>query len=66
MRYGASTEAGAQLVEVLPREEYEDLRLPGAVHLWLRDPGALEEVARQVWEWCEEQLRAWRTTAMQR
>ncbi|MFF8847887.1 rhodanese-like domain-containing protein [Streptomyces sp. NPDC015127] len=30
-------EAGAQLVEVLPREEYEDVHLPGAVHLWLRD-----------------------------
>jgi rhodanese-related sulfurtransferase len=30
-------EAGAQLVEVLPREEYEDMHLPGAVHLWLRD-----------------------------
>ncbi|MGW0732371.1 rhodanese-like domain-containing protein [Streptomyces sp. NPDC002851] len=29
-------EEGAQLVEVLPRE-YEDVHLPGAVHLWLRD-----------------------------
>jgi rhodanese-related sulfurtransferase len=27
---------GAQLVEVLPREEYEDAHLPGAVHIPLR------------------------------
>ncbi|MGW0826137.1 rhodanese-like domain-containing protein [Streptomyces sp. NPDC002845] len=30
-------EERAQLVEVLPREEYEQAHLPGAVHLWLRD-----------------------------
>lgn len=30
-------ERGAQLVEVLPREEYEELHLPGAVHLPLKD-----------------------------
>jgi rhodanese-related sulfurtransferase len=28
--------AGAQIVEVLPREEYEDQHLPGAIHLPLR------------------------------
>jgi rhodanese-related sulfurtransferase len=27
---------GAQLVEVLPREEYEEQHLPGAIHLPLR------------------------------
>jgi rhodanese-related sulfurtransferase len=27
---------GAQLVEVLPREEYEEEHLPGAIHLPLR------------------------------
>jgi rhodanese-related sulfurtransferase len=29
-------EAGAQLVEVLPREEYEEQHLPGAINLPLR------------------------------
>lgn len=29
-------ERGAQLVEVLPREEYEDAHLPGAIHIPLR------------------------------
>lgn len=29
-------EAGAQLVEVLPKNEYEEDRLPGAIHLPLR------------------------------
>ena len=28
---------GAQLVEVLPREEYEDEHLPGAVNIPLKD-----------------------------
>jgi hypothetical protein len=28
---------GAQLVEVLPREEYEELRLRGALHLPLKE-----------------------------
>ena len=28
---------GAQLVEVLPRDEYEELRLPGALHLPLKE-----------------------------
>jgi rhodanese-related sulfurtransferase len=27
---------GAQLVEVLPREEYEFEHIAGAVHIWLR------------------------------
>jgi len=33
---------GAQLVEVLPREEFDEQRLPGAIHLPLRkiDAGA--------------------------
>ena len=30
-------DGGAQLVDVLPREEYEQEHLPGAIHLWLRD-----------------------------
>jgi len=30
-------ERGAHLVEVLPREEYEELRLPGALHLPLKE-----------------------------
>jgi rhodanese-related sulfurtransferase len=30
-------EQGAQIVEVLPREEYEEDHLPGAVHLPLRE-----------------------------
>ena len=29
-------EAGAQLVEVLPKEEYEDEHLPGAINIPLR------------------------------
>jgi rhodanese-related sulfurtransferase len=29
-------EQGAQLVEVLPKEEYEEEHLPGAIHLPLR------------------------------
>ena len=28
---------GAQLVEVLPKEEYEEQHLPGALHIPLRD-----------------------------
>jgi rhodanese-related sulfurtransferase len=30
-------EEGAQLVEVLPREEYEDEHLPGAINIPLKD-----------------------------
>ena len=33
-------ESGAQLVEVLPREEYEDEHLDGATHLPLKTLGA--------------------------
>ncbi|MGC9541310.1 CBS domain-containing protein [Streptomyces sp. UG1] len=60
-------EAGAQLVEVLPREEYEDLHLPGAVHLWLRDLDheAAERLERTrpvvvyCWDWmCDMSPRA--------
>lgn len=29
--------AGAQIVEVLPREEYEDAHLPGAINLPLKE-----------------------------
>ena len=29
-------EAGAQLVEVLPKDEYDDEHLPGAIHLPLK------------------------------
>jgi rhodanese-related sulfurtransferase len=36
---------GAQLVEVLPREEYEEEHLPGAINLPLR---RLESEARRV------------------
>jgi rhodanese-related sulfurtransferase len=37
---------GAQLVEVLPREEYEDERLPGAVNIPLKELNA--ETAAQL------------------
>ena len=33
----ALVDAGAQLVEVLPREEYEEMHLPGAISIPLRD-----------------------------
>jgi rhodanese-related sulfurtransferase len=33
----ALVEAGAQLVDVLPREEYEEKHLPGAIGIPLRD-----------------------------
>ncbi|WBO66507.1 dienelactone hydrolase family protein [Streptomyces camelliae] len=35
--------------------------VPGAAHLF-EEPGALEEVAQQAREWCEQQLRARQTT----
>jgi rhodanese-related sulfurtransferase len=38
--------AGAQLVEVLPREEYEELHLPGAISLPLKQLDA--DSARQL------------------
>ena len=31
---------GAQLLEVLPRDEHEELHLPGALHLPLKELGA--------------------------
>lgn len=40
---------GAQLVEVLPREEYEEQHLPGALHLPLRsieEPEARDRLDR--------------------
>jgi rhodanese-related sulfurtransferase len=37
--------AGAQIVKVLPREEYEEQHLPGAIHLPLR---RIEKEARDV------------------
>jgi rhodanese-related sulfurtransferase len=38
---------GAQLIEVLPKEEFDDLHLPGAIHLPLRK---IESEARQALE----------------
>jgi rhodanese-related sulfurtransferase len=38
-------ETGAQLVEVLPRDEYDDEHLPGAIHLPLKSLTA-DSVAR--------------------
>jgi rhodanese-related sulfurtransferase len=32
-------EGGAQIVEVLPKAEYEEEHLPGAIHIRLRDIG---------------------------
>jgi rhodanese-related sulfurtransferase len=47
---------GAQLVEVLPREEYEDQHLPGAIHVPLRliDPDVRQQIdpARPVIVYC--------------
>jgi rhodanese-related sulfurtransferase len=37
---------GAQVVEVLPREEYDELHLPGAINLPLKELNA--ESARQL------------------
>lgn len=37
---------GVQLVEVLPREEYDELHLPGAIHIPLKELTA--ESARQL------------------
>ena len=38
-------DAGAQLVEVLPRDEYDDEHLPGAIHLPLKSL-TVDSVAR--------------------
>jgi len=32
-------DSGAQIVEVLPKAEYEEEHLPGAIHIRLRDIG---------------------------
>jgi rhodanese-related sulfurtransferase len=37
---GRRVEAGAQVVEVLPREEFDDEHLPGAVNLPLKSLSA--------------------------
>ncbi len=52
---------GAQLVEVLPREEYEELRLPGALSLPLKEldaerAGALLDRSRAVVVYCWDGL----------
>lgn len=52
---------GAQLVEVLPREEYEELHLPGALQLPLKEldaerAGALLDRARAVVVYCWDGL----------
>jgi rhodanese-related sulfurtransferase len=52
---------GGQLVEVLPREEYDALRLPGALHLPLTEldaerAGALLDRARGVIVYCWDGL----------
>jgi phage shock protein E len=39
-------DAGAQVVEVLPREEYDEVHLPGAINLPLKDLDA--ETAKQL------------------
>jgi rhodanese-related sulfurtransferase len=51
---------GAQLVEVLPREEYEELHLPGAVHIPLKELDAEHaerlDAARPVVVYCWDAL----------
>jgi rhodanese-related sulfurtransferase len=52
---------GAQLVEVLPRDEYEELRLPGALHLTLKEldaerAGELLDRSRAVVVYCWDGL----------
>ena len=54
-------DAGAQLVEVLPEHEYEEERLPGALHLPLKRLGAdtaraLLDVSRPVVVYCWDAL----------
>jgi rhodanese-related sulfurtransferase len=54
-------DGGAQVVEVLPREEYEEMRLPGALHLPLKEldgerAGALLDRARAVVVYCWDGL----------
>ena len=49
-------DAGAQIVEVLPREEYEERHLPGAIHIPLRkidtDARQTLDPGRQVVVYC--------------
>jgi rhodanese-related sulfurtransferase len=52
---------GAQLVEVLPREEYEELRLPNALNLPLKEldaerAGAMLDRSRAVVVYCWDGL----------
>jgi rhodanese-related sulfurtransferase len=52
---------GAQLLEVLPREEYDELHLPGALHLPLKEldaerAGALLDRSRTVVVYCWDGL----------
>jgi rhodanese-related sulfurtransferase len=54
-------DSGAQLVEVLPRDEYEELHLPGALHLPLKEldaepAGALLDRSRAVVVYCWDGL----------
>jgi rhodanese-related sulfurtransferase len=54
-------DSGAELVEVLPREEYEELRLPGALSLPLKEldaerAGALLDRSRAVVVYCWDGL----------
>ena len=54
-------DGGAQLVEVLPRDEYDELRLPGALHLPLKEldaerAGALLDRHRAVVVYCWDGL----------
>lgn len=51
----------AQLVEVLPRDEYDELHLPGALHLPLKElaadrAGALLDRSRAVVVYCWDGL----------
>ena len=43
-------EEGGQLVEVLPREEYEEFHLPGAINIPLKefDRGALAQLRKDL------------------
>lgn len=54
-------DGGAQLVEVLPRDEYDELHLPGALHLPLKElnaarAGALLDRSHAVVVYCWDGL----------
>jgi rhodanese-related sulfurtransferase len=54
-------DSGAQLVEVLPRDEYQELHLPGALHLPLKEldaerASALLDRSRAVVVYCWDGL----------